>query len=207
MPSSTSSSADKRNAMRSKLRLARRALSPAYRHEASLLAASLLSGLRGYRLAKRIGLYYPVGSEFDTTALMVLAHRDGKQVFLPVVGRRGARLRFARVRTTTKFRNSRHGIPQPLTQSAHDTVSVRHLDLVLVPLLGFDTAGNRLGSGAGYYDRSFDFKLRRPNGKPQLAGLAYDCQEVKKITAEGWDVRLDAVITESRLICCCGIPT
>jgi 5-formyltetrahydrofolate cyclo-ligase len=81
-------------------------------------------------------------------------------------------------------------------------VTARNLDLVLVPLVGFDTQGNRLGSGAGYYDRSFDFRLRLHDARPRLVGLAFDCQETAGLQRAGWDVPLDAIVTESRLILC-----
>lgn len=200
MPSSIHSSPDEREKLRRSLRAARQALSGDYRHDAALIAANLLCSHRWYRGSRRIGFYSPVGSEFDTSALMLLARHDGKQLFLPSIVRPAVRLRFIHARPHAAYCVNRYGIPEPVSRTTRDFISARNLDLVLVPLLGFDASGNRLGTGAGYYDRSFDFKLRLTGRRPRLVGLAYDCQEVKKLAANSWDVPLDAVVTESRLV-------
>ncbi len=71
------------------------------------------------------------------------------------------------------------------------------MDLVLIPLVGFDADGNRLGMGAGFYDRTFAFlqQNKRPT-KPYLLGIAYEIQKIDQIIAETWDVRLDGIVTE-----------
>ena len=69
--------------------------------------------------------------------------------------------------------------------------------VVLLPLLGFDAAGRRLGNGGGYYDRALAGV--RPGGRPLLLGYAYAAQELTEVPAEPWDVRLDAVVTERGL--------
>jgi 5-formyltetrahydrofolate cyclo-ligase len=66
-------------------------------------------------------------------------------------------------------------------------------DLVLMPLLGFDKAGTRLGYGGGYYDRT----LAGMSKKPRLIGLAFAAQELDEIPREAHDVPLDAVVTET----------
>ena len=82
------------------------------------------------------------------------------------------------------------------------------IELVLVPLLGFDRHGHRLGYGGGYYDRSFAFlKTRIRPTEPLLVGIAYALQELPQIDAEAWDVTLDFVATESELIDCHAAPT
>lgn len=69
------------------------------------------------------------------------------------------------------------------------------LQLVLMPLLGFDRRGGRLGMGGGYYDRSFAFRHDRP-APPRLVGVGYACQEIPALDVQEWDVGLDAVVTE-----------
>jgi len=74
-----------------------------------------------------------------------------------------------------------------------------------MPLVGFDPAGNRLGMGKGFYDRCFAFRGRNPGSSPArrrpiLAGLAHDCQQVERIPAEEWDVRLDVIFTPGSMI-------
>jgi 5-formyltetrahydrofolate cyclo-ligase len=195
MPSSSPSI--QRAELRQQLRAARRRLTPAQRSAASLEAAAHLLAHPWYRQARSIALYWPVGSEADTTALMAAARHDRKRVFLPAILCRGGGLLFVRLRPGTPLRRRRHGIPQPRPARSADIAARRRLDLVVVPLLGFDAHGNRLGSGAGYYDRSFSFRRGRPQGKPRLVGLAFANQQVERLAAAGWDVPLDAVVTEN----------
>ena len=68
-----------------------------------------------------------------------------------------------------------------------------------MPLLGFDLKGNRLGMGGGYYDRCLAFKKSKVK-KPILLGFAYDFQQVDLLSAEPWDIGLDAIATESQFI-------
>ena len=77
------------------------------------------------------------------------------------------------------------------------------LDIVLVPLLAFDRRGTRLGSGGGYYDRSFAFLhgQARPH-RPLLVGVGYAFQEVESLPAAAWDVALDYIATDAELIDC-----
>jgi 5-formyltetrahydrofolate cyclo-ligase len=82
-------------------------------------------------------------------------------------------------------------------------LSAHQLDLVFVPLVGFDAKGERLGMGAGYYDRAFAFLRRRHHWiHPRLIGLAYSFQQVPHIEGASHDVRLNAVVTEKGLIKC-----
>jgi 5-formyltetrahydrofolate cyclo-ligase len=97
---------------------------------------------------------------------------------------------------------NRFGIPEPQLPAAQQW-QPEALDAVLVPLLAFDRHGNRLGSGAGYYDRSFAFLgTRRPRPAPLLIGVAYAMQEVERLAIEPWDVPLDYIATEAELIEC-----
>ena len=72
------------------------------------------------------------------------------------------------------------------------------LDLILLPLVGFDLKGNRLGMGGGYYDRTLSYlRHRRFWIKPRLVGVAHECQKVDSLIARPWDIPLDAVVTET----------
>ncbi|MGA9423336.1 MAG: 5-formyltetrahydrofolate cyclo-ligase, partial [Rhodanobacteraceae bacterium] len=82
-------------------------------------------------------------------------------------------------------------------------IEAAELDVVLVPLVAFDRHGHRLGFGGGYYDRAFAFLHGRDMpGSPLLIGIAYAMQELPRIEASAWDVRLDYVATENELIEC-----
>jgi 5-formyltetrahydrofolate cyclo-ligase len=74
------------------------------------------------------------------------------------------------------------------------------LDLLLVPLVGFDADCNRLGMGGGFYDRTLAYLTRRTHWRrPRLVGIAHECQRVERLETGPWDVPLDAVATERRL--------
>ena len=81
-------------------------------------------------------------------------------------------------------------VPEPLSKEV--PVSPAEMECVLLPLLGFDRQGNRIGYGAGYYDR---FLVQNPHLKK--IGLAYACQEVDAVPTEENDIPLDMVITEN----------
>lgn len=104
-------------------------------------------------------------------------------------------MRFAAYQAHTQLKLNRYGIAEP---DNLDFLPAAALDLVIVPLLGFDKHGQRLGSGAGHYDRTFAFlnNLVKPS-KPVLIGLAYELQAVTTLPAASWDVRLDHIITEN----------
>ena len=68
----------------------------------------------------------------------------------------------------------------------------------MVPLVGFDSHGRRIGMGGGFYDRSLKHRLRTSAPRrPRLYGLAHECQRVDSIKARAWDVTLDAIFTEA----------
>lgn len=79
-------------------------------------------------------------------------------------------------------------------------MNARWLDFLVVPLVGFDDQGRRLGMGGGYYDATLAFlRRRRIWHKPYLIGLAFECQRVAEIPSEPWDIRLNAILTEKGL--------
>ena len=145
--------------------------------------------------------YWAVRGELSLHALLG-GPRAGFVYCLPIV-MPGARLRFAPWRFGDPLVQNRFGIPEPDVAPA-STLAPEDLDAALVPLVGFDRRGNRLGSGAGYYDRSFAFlrtAARRPT-KPLLIGIGYGFQEVAELPAADWDVPLDLIATDHGLIDC-----
>ncbi|HET7922529.1 MAG TPA: 5-formyltetrahydrofolate cyclo-ligase [Gammaproteobacteria bacterium] len=184
--------------MRRRLRAQRRALDPATRAQAAAALARRLSGLPVFRDALHIAGYVAVDGELDPLPLLDLAHQHGKTLYLPVVPPHAdGVLGFALWQSGAPLHPNRFGIPEP--QSAPDTLRAPDtLDLVLAPLVAFDTHGHRLGMGGGYYDRSFAF-LKSAAQKPLLLGLAYEFQRQPALAAESWDVPLAAVVTERRV--------
>jgi 5-formyltetrahydrofolate cyclo-ligase len=181
--------------LRKQLRSARRALSEPDHWHRSLAAARTIMRLRFFRAGCRVALYLPFDGESDTAALMAAARRRGVQVFVPVIShRRHARLRFYPLTGATV--PGEYGISVPRLRST--PISPQWLDLIVIPLVGVDGEGRRLGMGGGYYDRALAFRRRRRCWKgPHLVGLAFDCQRTSVKFADAWDLRLDSLATES----------
>ena len=140
--------------------------------------------------AQHIALYWPADGEIDPRPLMHYALRKNKKVFLPRL-RSGFRMQFVEYKKNTAMRRNRFGIPEPVQRVA---VAIGDLDLICLPLVGFDRHGGRLGMGGGFYDRTF--ARRTANRKPLLIGLAHHCQEVEELPCEPWDIPLAGVITD-----------
>jgi 5-formyltetrahydrofolate cyclo-ligase len=162
--------------------------------------ASHLSSHPSFLNSQRIACYIAVDGEIDPAPLLKQAWKMGKSIYLPVlVPFCENRLWFAPYQPGCKMRLNRFGIPEPVSSRRH-MISASDLDLVLTPLVAFDTYGNRLGMGGGYYDRTFAFLRRRQYWKkPLLLGIAYELQKVKKLTSQKWDVPLYGTVTEAAL--------
>ncbi len=197
---SASASLLERQQLRRQMRQLRRALSPALRDHAHRRFARILT--RAYRLrpGQRVAVYFAYGHEADLCDVIDVAHRHRCLLYLPVITDfRRSRMRFVRYHTDSVMRVNRYGIAEPDPCHA-EVVSVRQLDLILLPLVAFDERGWRLGSGAGFYDRSLHH-LREGRGwrRPKLIGVGYECQRVARLQPDRWDVPLDGIVTERGL--------
>lgn len=191
-------SANKKS-LRKSLRAKRGVLSPAYRQHAARQALRHALGTGAFLKGRRWGFYLPLGEEFDALPLLNQALHMGKACFLPVTSNRMAQpLRFARLDGRHGLTHNRYGIVEPY---GRNLLNARWLDVLMVPLVGFDKQGHRLGMGGGYYDATLAYLNTRTRWRrPYLVGLAFECQQVPKIPAEPWDIRLDAVLTENGLV-------
>ena len=153
-----------------------------------------------FRSSENIALYHAVRGEADPAGLIYSRPDNSeKNFFLPVISSNKSQgLEFAPFNTNTQYKNNQFSIPEPSVESS-DLINGESLDLVIMPLLGFDNKGNRLGMGGGYYDRCFSFKKSSPK-KPVLLGFAYDFQQIDAICTEPWDIRLDMITTELRFL-------
>jgi 5-formyltetrahydrofolate cyclo-ligase len=136
--------------------------------------------------------YWAMAGEMPLHALQLQLH-PGQVWCLPCVQDDGT-LAFAPWRAGDPLATNRFGIPEPDVARA-SLLPAEEMHLVLLPLLAFDAAGNRLGTGGGFYDRSFAFRRARP-APPLLVGVGYAFQQVDALGAEDWDVPLDGVLTE-----------
>ncbi|NNL17208.1 MAG: 5-formyltetrahydrofolate cyclo-ligase [Boseongicola sp.] len=150
-----------------------------------------------FRNADVIGAYLAFNNEVDLQALIERAHADQKKVFVPVITEDRRNMLFARLRPGAHLQLNHFGIAEPESRN-REFLEARELHSVFVPVVAFDSSGNRLGMGAGFYDRAFAFR-RNPGAArfPKLCGVAFDCQRVSKIEHKKWDVPLDLIATEN----------
>lgn len=188
-----------RKQLRRTLRQTRRALSPAEQRRAAQGLYRQLAQHPVFRRAKHIALYLPNDGEIDPHLLLRAAQKRGKATYLPVLNAwPRSKMVFQRIRPAEKLRRNRFGISEPRANSAQQR-KVWALDLILLPLVGFDSEGGRLGMGGGFYDRSLAYRARRKNcHKPTLLGLAHECQQVEKLAMASWDVPLNATVTDQQ---------
>lgn len=183
--------------LRRMLRKARRALTPSEQRQAALGLYRQLAQHPLFRRAKHISLYLPTDGEIDPRLLLRAAQRRGKATYLPVLSAwPRTKMVFQRVRPGDKLSPNRFGILEPRV-NVHQQRKVWALDLVLLPLVGFDSEGGRLGMGGGFYDRSLAYLARRKSWrKPTLLGLAHECQQVDRLAQASWDVPLAGTVTD-----------
>jgi 5-formyltetrahydrofolate cyclo-ligase len=180
--------------LRREMRRKRRGLTVQERKEAGCAVLSHLQSLIRFRRGMRVGVYLSHGGEVDTQPIIELARKLGCFIYVPIVGRERCVLRF--VALAGLLRSNRFGILEPRFFQ-RKTLDPRFLDVVLMPLLAFGSRGERLGSGAGFYDQTFAFlPRRRAWKKPKLIGLAYHWQASSQLASEAWDVPMWAVATE-----------
>jgi len=189
-----------RSTLRRQCRDARAALGAARRGQASRAICRHLRESPAFGRATRIALYWPVGDEADLRPLLADDRCAHKRFCLPVM-QADKRLRFAPYREGDTLHTNWYGIPEPVNAATAE-IAAADIELVCVPLLGFDRAGNRLGQGGGFYDRSFDFMLQGDAARPLLVGIGFACQELPALAREAWDVPLAAVVTEDGPIDC-----
>ncbi len=183
--------------LRRMLRNARRALTPSEQRKAAQGLYRQLAQHPLFRRAKHISLYLPTDGEIDPRLLLRAAQRRGKATYLPVLSAwPRTKMVFQRVRPGEKLLPNRFRILEPRGNISRQR-KVWALDLVLLPLVGFDDAGGRLGMGGGFYDRSLAYLARRQSWrKPTLLGLAHECQKVQRLVQASWDVPLAGTVTD-----------
>jgi 5-formyltetrahydrofolate cyclo-ligase len=166
---------------------------------ADKIAANLCSQSFFLR-AKRVGIYLANEGEVNPSIIYDICQKSGKLLFLPVIHPlKHHRLHFARVKPNSALVDNRFGILEPCIKST--TLSPPwSLDLILMPLVGFDSQGNRLGMGGGFYDRTFAFTAKKTSPSPKLIGLAYSFQELQEIKPQPWDIPVSGIVTEKEYL-------
>ena len=146
-----------------------------------------------YQRAQRIAAYYAVNGEIGLEPVIDHALARGKQVYLPNLEQQT--LRFSPYFPAQKMRINKFRLPEPDVDDS-EMLLPDELDLVLAPLVVFDSKRNRIGMGGGFYDRSFAFRKNPESTRPVLIGVAHELQKVEQIIPQEWDVQLDMIVTD-----------
>ena len=165
---------------------------PARIAAAQRLAEHFLAAADAFAQPGYVAGYWAMGGEMPLHVLQMRLF-PGQVWCLPCVRDDGS-LAFAPWRMGDPLVSNRFGIPEP-DVAPTSLLAPADMTLVLVPLLAFDGAGNRLGTGGGFYDRSFAFRRAAP-APPLLVGVGYGFQQVPVLADEAWDVPLDRALTD-----------
>lgn len=174
---------------------ARRGMTARKRRAASQAACLHLARLPTIRRARRIGIYRPLASEIDPRFLIGRTDNANTGFYYPRV--ENDTLRFVAARSGDRWRRSPLGVDEP--DGWGHAVSV--LDVLILPLAGFDHAAHRIGLGGGFYDRTLAAVRACPYRSPVRIGLAFECQRLDTIEPRPWDIELTAVVTEAGVHC------
>ena len=184
-----------RQQIRQQIRQRRRALTPEQQTQFALHAADRMMAYPPVLLAQTVAVFLSFDGELDTRPLIDQLWRAGKRVYLPVLHPFSpGNLLFLHYHPSSDLVVNRLNIREPKLD-VRDVLPLSQLDVLVTPLVAFDAAGQRLGMGGGFYDRTLQ-NWRQHRLQP--VGYAHDCQQVDALPTEQWDIPLPAVITPSK---------
>ncbi|WP_313051725.1 5-formyltetrahydrofolate cyclo-ligase [Atlantibacter hermannii] len=181
-----------RQQLRQQIRLRRKSLTHEQQTQAAQQAAARMMGFAPVVEAQTVAAFLSFDGELDTRTLIEGLWRAGKKVYLPVLHPFSAgNLLFLRYFPDSDLVLNHFKIHEPALDVRH-VLPLNKLDVLITPLVAFDTTGQRLGMGGGFYDRTL--QNWRAHGLFPV-GYAHDCQQVDALPVEEWDIPLPAVIT------------
>lgn len=180
--------------LRKELRAARAAVDPRRRAAWDEALNAQVLGWATRARPRVVAAFLAFDGEPDLASALAGLDRDGIRLALPVVRPEPGRdvLVFRQWSPVSELASNRYGIAEPVGTL---DVGLQELDAILMPLVGWDTGGGRLGMGASYYDRAL--QALADAARPRRIGIGYDLQRLDRVPVEPWDVRLHAMITES----------
>ncbi len=185
-----------RKPMRQELIEKRLAISPADRLVHNGIVTAILSRTLEAANDRLVGFYWPFKGEFDVRPLVRILHSKGMRFALPMVAEKAQPLAFREWWPGIPMFHGVWNIPFP---AQGEPVSP---EVLLVPLVGFDKLGYRLGYGGGYYDRTLaTFRV-----KPQTVGIGYEVSKIPTIHPQPHDIAMDLILTEHGLVQTAKIP-
>lgn len=189
-----------RNTLRQTFRERRRRLSKdeQVQHAIALIKQCEASGLLAS--AQRVAVYKTNDGELDTQPLIDHLWQLGISVYLPVLHPfSDGHLLFVEYKEDSAMVVNGFGIPEPRLD-CQAVCPLNNLDLLFTPLVAFDDAGNRLGMGGGFYDRTLvSIQGHKQQSTPIVIGLAHDIQKTLTLPTEAWDIPLKTIITPTTI--------
>ncbi|WP_158589166.1 5-formyltetrahydrofolate cyclo-ligase [Alginatibacterium sediminis] len=180
---------------RQQLRRARQNLTIEQKQQESAQVLGRLFNMPQIQHAKMIASYQSSNEELQTKAINQTLEHGCQQYCLPILHPfRPGHLLFQKHDSTTKMRRNKFGLDEPALDARH-VVPLKDVNVMLVPLVGFDDKCQRIGMGGGYYDRSLIWL----NPSCITIGLAFECQKTTHIDVQAWDQSLDFVITSRQV--------
>lgn len=193
------SSDNSRAQLRKQLRLQRNALSAQTQQDAALALTTQLLSLPEWHSATTVAAYLTNDGEVNLMPVINEARSIGQRISLPVIHPFNRQhLLFLHYHQRTVLTKNRFNIDEPVL-SCPDVIPLAQHQIILMPLVGFDDKGNRLGMGGGFYDRALA-GCANDASRPLFIGTAHDCQQVAAIPSASWDIPLDIIVTPSQII-------
>ncbi len=185
-----------RNRLRQTLRQRRQALTPQQQEQAAQRLTKKLLLHPAIEQAHTIAYYLANDGEINLMLFAQAIQQQGKRLCLPRLHPFAKKhLLFLKHTLGAPLSANRFGIPEPIL-ALPDVVPITQVDVILLPLVGYDLAHNRLGMGGGFYDRTLALWHQQRHPQTALIGVAHRCQEVSQLPVMPWDVPLDQVLTD-----------
>ena len=178
--------------LRRHFRRQRQSLTPAERQRAEKRINNLLKGY--LKRGKRLAIYWPIGSELRLDSLAAAARQRGTELYLPYIEPRRLRLWFTPFPPQGRPERRRRG-KLHIPQFAGRKIRIHNLHGIIIPLVGIDRRGYRLGQGGGYYDVTLAASRHRLC--PHKIGAGFACQETDILPAEEHDMQMDVWVCEN----------
>ncbi|MEP0355961.1 5-formyltetrahydrofolate cyclo-ligase [Paraglaciecola sp.] len=183
--------------LRLQFRKKRQQLSKAQQLQASKQVLNTCLQQLSLQQANTVACYLANDGEIDPRCIIEYCWQHNKRVLLPVLHPFSTgHLVFVEYFPNSVMIANQYGIKEPVITS-HNICPLADIELIMTPLVAFDAAGNRLGMGGGYYDRSLA-PIKRDKLNTQLIGLAHTCQQANALKANHWDIPLHGIATPTQ---------
>jgi 5-formyltetrahydrofolate cyclo-ligase len=182
---------EEKNRVRQQMRVNREALIPAERLKKSRAICRRVMKLIGKN--ETVMTYTAKELEVNTRPLIEALFKKGNPVVVPIIVKADVSLRLSYLMDFSALVPSTFNVYEPI--GSEIPADPRHITTIILPMLGFDRKGGRLGYGAGYYDR---FLAANPHIRK--IGIAFACQEADRVPIDANDIHMNCIVTEEGIV-------